>query len=1546
MSNYFDELASTASSNDFSLGIDDEELELLIGLIEDADLDIGDFDEVVSDFHSRDIKSFSELDVAEVFKTNKNSSEYRNKLSRKTSKIRPGSRLYRVLCNETFISNQYKAISKDGVVIIENTNIQIGVSKVDCEFIINGENLFKLADAYTEEVKGKGSGYGFSMLCHLMATLSLTKNEGYLEPLEGCDYTMKSESIEEPLTFEVTGMNYKNRKTSANIILNKYLILMTSSSCEKVKRCIKYSDYEETGKTDFLRYSDHFQGESEYTKHFDKMHELLEKLKEDQIEEIKRHVQVWLNHDIKLKEIKNESKIDFKLVGDKNELYPAPFRVRCMKHDDRLCSVKPEASLWKDNSGHDWYEGKHGSFHVCKGDVDYISMCKMESLIKVVNREYEYTVDDKASNMLEKYQSIQELRVTYELLDKIQGLKGVYYSNKNGVGISWSTSGKECLTYNCIFYGSEKPDEQLFGTWVEEDCYFRSPGFKVSRQDISFYNKIYASIVTMYTSVHNSSSKDEVDIIDELMPIYTKLVSNSSWMTSNYSDNCRFTTTGHLSGNNVNNLMIQPIIKGKPIRNSEMLYFKLVERFIEDPPLRTKTPLLRLPIKFICLEKDLGLAMNWRNRQADHETECCRKIIERSIEEREIKDKVVKYYEFTNKFLEKLLSIGVTYNETRDYLNMDVPDPLINPVFYIACCKACEKEIETAGATQVNTGFSLNDMVSDRGSFRIENGVGKDSKVVNELRSMVHKNDIKGPYDGLLKVFDMKLEHHYLIRSKNGRGRREFATQTIEKRFEQSFEEKLASGISMSAPDDKFLDPHKYNDMVRGFIEILSSENPVSASSEDRKNHCGHNMPEAIAICTHIHAIVNKIPYFNTLTAIKRCNTYRWCILPENFNHNKIDTGILETKWMSYISRNKMTKRKMIKVYKHGMQGMGAVIAGVTNTTSVKGVMNMVEDYSVKNSYLFTTQDDVGRAIEHSNNCDPTVPEHNFLRKPVETLKFVLQENNERKFVTITHDKAHLSLVEVNNIAITGNGMLRQEYIHPFINIQPFTSDSIVLDLMQCVGNSRQSIFWGDSPTTAMSCYNNSIRSLSSKWLFTVDEINYLKEIKFLPSNSNELISGFFPRSVDAIKIFVNYNTDEELNEVKTGEKSLFTNAARQYSKSAGKNDTDVVTILETNMKTFDHKSKKIYQQRKEKGRLSSAFVKPLLFKVRLDIKNKFMSSFKNAPRNVEKCEEMLGYGPPEIEGFVKPMKSEHMMPCMMGEVVGEQMLSRKALLCKKILGCEYRTALTEDELIELNKDEFWENMMKELRYQEEEGFEVHSPSGLPVVRFLDGKLYTKPKSFNFKIKLSKPNKCERPFVYRGATVQSFKPILYGGASLEHMKSTICFGRGLINGEEFVFYKKGVKGKLSHHKVIDSTSYIVNVTEGEGENMKYICSYINFEDWSPFRCKYRRFVPGIEAGPHATLNYAGFLRSNSESGFQVLRKIYEDNDSFMPSFVDRYMPDYPRFHNECVDVKCGDLNLIGDTMISKIRFVYSGNQTKYYEITREPREIVGNVFVI
>jgi hypothetical protein len=297
-------------------------------------------------------------------------------------------------------------------------------------------------------------------------------------------------------------------------------------------------------------------------------------------------------------------------------------------------------------------------------------------------------------------------------------------------------------------------------------------------------------------------------------------------------------------------------------------------------------------------------------------------------------------------------------------------------------------------------------------------------------------------------------------------------------------------------------------------------------------------------------------------------------------------------------------------------------------------------------------------------------------------------------------------------------------------------------------------------------------------------------------------------------------------------------------------------------------------------------------------------------------------------------------LPCIMGQKIGEQKYNWKNLLCKKLIKVNYRTELTEDEEKVLKSEKFWEIYKEDMSKQSEEGFEIHTPSGLPVVRFMDGIKYTKPMVYNFSIKLTNPNISKRPFSYRGEIIQMFEPMLYGRSSMKNGKGVPCFGKGLLNGEMHVFYKKGVKGKLSHVKLEDSINKIVNVTS----NDKSICFYLNKEDWSPLEYNYKMHVPGIEGSETCLLNYAGFLRSNNNTGFNILRKIFEENGGFMPAFVEQYMPNYPRFNDKAIEVSSSRLILFGDSYISHIKNLSKGPKL-YYNIVNEPKEASGDRFI-
>jgi len=94
-------------------------------------------------------------------------------------------------------------------------------------------DTFKRADTYSEEVRGKGSGLGFSSFMHLAATPVCAGDIGIVEPLDGFDVelTPDDKSVQDTygrvtgLTIEVTGTNYRSRPSPACWTVNKYELL-------------------------------------------------------------------------------------------------------------------------------------------------------------------------------------------------------------------------------------------------------------------------------------------------------------------------------------------------------------------------------------------------------------------------------------------------------------------------------------------------------------------------------------------------------------------------------------------------------------------------------------------------------------------------------------------------------------------------------------------------------------------------------------------------------------------------------------------------------------------------------------------------------------------------------------------------------------------------------------------------------------------------------------------------------------------------------------------------------------------------------------------------------------------------------------------------------------------------------------------------------------------------------------------------------------------------------------------------------------------------
>jgi len=424
------------------------------------------------------------------------------------------------------------------------------------------------------------------------------------------------------------------------------------------------------------------------------------------------------------------------------------------------------------------------------------------------------------------------------------------------------------------------------------------------------------------------------------------------------------------------------------------------------------------------------------------------------------------------------------------------------------------------------------------------------------------------------------------------------------------------------------------------------------------------------------------------------------------------------------------------------------------------------------------------------------------------------------------------------------------------------------------------------------------------------------------------------------MKVFTNFLTDEQIDEVLEGKRSLFDMACNHFSKSWKSEQHEAKAITATRMRTMDEKCKLVYNARTRKGKLRSSVVKPLTPKMRSTVRDRFMDYFKTKSRSKDAVDKAMSLKPPDVRGFIRPMNADDKKPCIMGEIVPEVGFSRRNLICNKILGTNYRTGLTVDEEQELGSKDFWSNRNRDLRISKEEGFEIHSPSGLPVVRFFGNQRYTRPMVYNFSIKLHRPSPERRPFVYRGSYVTNLTPCLYGRSTV-NTNEILCFAVGIMNGVRKAFYKEGRKGRLSCVDALDEHSRVVTVPISKRKAVRYL----NREDWSPLEIGYQRHIPGIEGTATASLNYAGFMRSGNDRGFQLLQEVFEERNSFMPSFMKNHMPSYPRFHKDKVVINGGRVVLFGDTMISKVEVVTDRSDVKYISITDDPVEVVANRFV-
>jgi len=1422
-----------------------------------------------------------------------------------------------------------------------------GRSKVDIPpFKLFTADPFELADVYAEEISGKGSGLGFSSFVHLAAVMMISRScKSITEPANGYDVDW----LDPPCTIEITGINFQKRRSNADMVLNKYALLCHLDLNEFSKWCIQMSRKEELCLTDGFVGSSYDMPDTDYTPAISQLHHYISQLEIRQAEVLSQWVMKYVTELPKfdLPESKNETNVYKEIHHSAKKQFDNTMKLICPHKV--VCARNYEPDLHEDNLRKSVFvhallpnfNGYRTTFHTEELDCDYIAHSIAYSEFKPRPQLRKSNIDDHLMDYLMKYKTFQNIRINNDLFMRISGKKGCYFSVVHQVGLAWERHASD-IAYHCIYYTFSEIDG--VGQWAKFDNYYRSSSFVLSQQDIRFASALLGRVLTMVTTVMNNATDHWAEIEKALMQIaYTWL--DSSWFTTTLCSDYRFTTTGHMSGNDVTDLIVRNLKSKRPLRACDLMLLRLAEKHMKGARPRSVTPMFGLPLRFHCLEKDLALGMNWHIRKAQHETNCCKKMLAGAVDELAFRPKVVAYYFRQVEFMKSVYNGSATYADLKYLLDTAPETPAINVPFMAAMVYESKESLQDSASNQTSTQFSLNNMLSDRGMTNYSNGNVTAKKVVDEMTIHIKLADVKGPY-GLLysESHGQKIPQIFAISAKDAsKSDREISAMLRTMRCSQFFSECMQSTVSRAMPEDALLDSEKYCPMVRSISNLLSKRTRVYAMSEDRSFHSGNNHPEAMSLVSALVGRLAGVPPMISSASLQRCWKSRKVVLPVGFaslDKKEVNDDTKEAlswlpsafSWVNRFRNKKQTKVPMVELQYHMMQGIQAIAAGVINTIYNTGMMNIISKASkvVEDHYIITTSDDVGRVVQMKDGVGDQIKDL-VVYKPLECLKFSSQLNNWRKLVVVEND----GIVEVNNITTAACGMIPQTFIHSVLAIQPLNGESILVDIMNVVAQSRQTIFWGDGPTLAMSALVNGVRMIMNKWLMSRSQVDELYSLGLLPKSINELIEGFFPRTEISLRGFIAITPREKRPQILNNTRSLYTSAVRYLrAKVQVEEEEPTIAVIPISL-TFDLKRLTILNARANQGRLRAAYTRPYSINTKLAHLSKFFQLFKSL-EEID-LEPYRYLQPPNVHVIFRPMQLEDRLPRSMGMSSIRVKESIRAILGRRILNIVYRQPLTEMEIdIADTKDENeFKERIQQLRFQKNvEGFSTTSPSGLPPVRFYGTTKFTYLQCFNFSVEVLPQEYKSRPFEFNGHIVRDFKPQIWGAGSLKESGLIRCFATGYIGENRLAFYKK-IRGKVSSIRAEIENVNMVRVQQNNGK----VIAYLNKEDRSPIHDpeeEHESSFPGLTGDTCSILNYGQYLHTNNNSGFACFQRIFRKKGSEYPWFCKDQLPPFPQFSPDAVEVTGGRFHITGNQYIGKFRAKFMGEQEVFMDVSVNP----------
>lgn len=1459
----------------------------------------------------------SALDVASLFKTAGTQIVGNQKIVIPQIDVEfapAGRREWREHTIPSFVSTRARVFEEGSDLLLEvesNRHIIGSVrNATGHEVVIDSTDILTFADKLSEDVKLKATGMGYSIWVHFAVVVMLARScpNSCIEPVEGgdvilnvaleagwatVDRSVKSGTrLPNPngIRVEVTGVNWHTRSTGCDWVIGKYALMGRMLSSKRDREVLEFALAEDQYDPRPIALMTPVEQRGRY---FDVAIEMLSIVRQTTLLQRKtlalmaqRYFWDLDRSDDGKMPVEDCTSLIWKIINagaKKHGKLPAPCRVVSVPQPDPITALKmarlEPPPQWQFAFG-------PSTYHIV--ETNQMNAYINKALARHQPPTSSSGIELGFANSIIPCSAISSC-VTIEstLLCRVVGTSGSKYDDSVSIGVVWHRTREN--VYKVSYYTwCEPPD--VAGKWAkvvtDELVYYRSPTFTVSNTDLEYAQCLYARHETWVRMFVETAERERCYELVEAESKMLLCLHNSSWRTSVWMKNVRFTTSLFLSGaRNLDPVLTKGWVESKELRSSEWCFMALCLKVMPNWSLpQDRTPILGFPILWASMEKDLDLMTQWHIRGGNHSTDCMAGIVEAYADEESTIRQSLQYCERQCEFGRKMLEVGVTYREFSDLMDSAPDYPITNFIWSIAESQVSSGEFAKAFAAQSRSGFSVSSLLSNRGAIVVKGNTMSRCRAYKSIESYSRRIG----HNTSMSMLHYSLTHPelptYGITPKDQKnGDRDISTQTANTRVRQAAAECFCGTTGMASETDLLQDPAKHDKAGRLLLASLRyKDGSQVTTSEDRSKFCHNFRTQLMAVSIYCIGICSEINYLSTASAIMSQFGFKEVVVPPGFNQSRLSLQSLVPGIIKFSNvQHRVFETPSIRSERSFQQGMFANAGGLVNDLSVVFWKETVRNHpQVRNAEAMTTSDDSCRTVMMRIQTDKSEIDSKLIIPALKLMKLGSQLNNQRKFIS-----SNLG-AEFNRVAYVEDGPIPQSPILAGLAIQPMNGDSIIHDLVQCQNNARTVMLWGGTPYAMSSAYIAAVAYACNRWRISDERYNLLCHIKLILTRADEVLSPWRPRT-NVVKELVSMCKPKggRVASARTDLGWLLHRYGmrREYGESVSNFEGSYDARISMN---------NLYRAMEEGGRLDLKWQRRPALKRIIEKRDRFFEDLKVAIDSHQSIELLNEGRENDLIIIARHARRTDFEPRTVQIKHKELSVDPSRIVCARVLRAAHQVSPAPEELAVANigdEETFFSELTK-IKMHAVKSPVLHATTGMSQGHIHENVLYRKPMIFDI-----------HPLVAEVAERRERRALRVG--LVEFRNVTVCFwndtsirlAQGCIlafatahtpSAGRVAFYTTKRQEIAISHITTSGTNSVdfCNTRDGRVAFMNNYVHGIVSIDNEPLS------LPGVLASPVALANIDGYIHSSARRAVAAKRRYLRNHNGSLPDCIVDILP--------------------------------------------------------